>query len=149
MLLLCVWLKLLGCLFVPKFQISFSRKPRPPQCSLASLTRVPKVTPSKKILDPPMSFSESDTELWICVVSFTTFQFVKNFRDLFAFVTVTYCSLLLMKSTPWTYLKVNALQCNNMRLHHRCTAVTTYTSVSHQRYRQLQLTTGSSSRHNT
>jgi len=32
--------------------ISFSRKPRPPQCSLA---RVPKVcTPSKKIRDPPM-----------------------------------------------------------------------------------------------
>jgi len=27
---------------------------RPPQCSLASLARVPKVTPSKKILHPPM-----------------------------------------------------------------------------------------------
>jgi len=27
--------------------ISFSRKPRPPQCSIASLGRVPKVTPSK------------------------------------------------------------------------------------------------------
>jgi len=28
--------------------ISFSRYPRPPKCSLASLARVPKVTPSKK-----------------------------------------------------------------------------------------------------
>jgi len=28
--------------------MSFSRKPRPPQCSLASLARVPKVTPSRK-----------------------------------------------------------------------------------------------------
>ena len=35
--------------------ISFSRKPRPPQCSVASLARVPKVTPPPlKILDPPM-----------------------------------------------------------------------------------------------
>ena len=30
-------------------QISFSRKPRPPQCSLASIARVPKVTPSKNL----------------------------------------------------------------------------------------------------
>ena len=33
---------------VTNAQISFSRKPRPPQCSLASLARVPKVTPPSK-----------------------------------------------------------------------------------------------------
>jgi len=35
--------------------ISFSHKPRPPQCSLASLARVPKVTLPLKILDPPLA----------------------------------------------------------------------------------------------
>ena len=35
-------------------QISFCCKPIPPQCSLAFLARVPRVTSSKKILDPPM-----------------------------------------------------------------------------------------------
>ena len=33
--------------YLTNAQISFSRKPRPPQCSLASLARVPKVTPLK------------------------------------------------------------------------------------------------------
>jgi len=38
-------------------QISFSRKPRPPQCSLASLGRVLKVTPSKNPINPPMAMT--------------------------------------------------------------------------------------------
>jgi len=52
MLLLCVWLKLFRCRFVPLHE---PNKPRPLQCSLASYARVPKVTPpSKKILDLPL-----------------------------------------------------------------------------------------------
>ena len=52
MLLLCVRLKLFQCRFVPLL------KPRPLQCSLASLARVPKVNPSKNprsanVLCPP------------------------------------------------------------------------------------------------
>jgi len=56
MLLLCVWLKLISMSFcAPPRAKSFSHKPRPPQCSLASLARVSKShPPSKKIPDPPM-----------------------------------------------------------------------------------------------
>jgi len=47
MLLLCVWLKLFRCRFVPLLE------PNPASLAVA---RVPKVTPSKKILDPPMGW---------------------------------------------------------------------------------------------
>jgi len=47
--------KKLRSVIIPTAQISFSRKPRRPQYSLASLARVSKITPPPlKILDPPM-----------------------------------------------------------------------------------------------
>jgi len=42
--------------YLTNAQISFSRKPGPPQCSLASLARVPKVTPSKNPRSANASF---------------------------------------------------------------------------------------------
>jgi len=56
---------------------SRSRKPRPPQCSLASLARVPKVTPSKNPIGPPMILPK------ITVLFFGTSQQVDH-RNVFS-----------------------------------------------------------------
>ena len=54
MLLLCVWLKLFRCRFVPLLE------PNP-----SMLARVPKATPSKKILDPPMPPRSGVAPWWV------------------------------------------------------------------------------------
>ena len=60
MLLLCVWLKLFRCRFVPLLE---PNKPRPPQCSLASLG-FPKSPPLKNPRSATVYIKNSDEFVW-------------------------------------------------------------------------------------
>ena len=63
--------------------ISFSRKPRPPKCSIASLARVPKVAPPLKILDPPMEGNAPKVKVSRIDTGFTAVSIIIIIIDIF------------------------------------------------------------------